>query len=133
MRSRRGFLVVTACCVALGQIVGAGRVAGALQTATEPSVTLRIIVAATADAAQRLADRLARGESFPVLAQAESTAPSAASGGWLGKLPVSQLRPEVRQALQGVTAGHVTPVVRITSFAAGVAQAVRILTRRRGA
>lgn len=116
MKTSRALLSVVACAVAVWLV--AGRVSGLAQEPPSPSITLRIIVATTADAAERLASRLAAGESFPVLAEAESTGPNAASGGWLGKLPLSQLRPEVRRALEGVTPGHVTPVVRLpTGFA----------------
>jgi tetratricopeptide (TPR) repeat protein len=83
-----------------------------------PAITLRMIVVTTADAAQRVLGRLKAGENFAVVARNESTAPSAENGGWLGKLPLAQLRPEVRQALDGLTPGRFTGAIRIpTGFA----------------
>ena len=83
-----------------------------------PAITLRMIVVTTADAAQRVLGRLKAGENFAVVARNESTAPSAENGGWLGKLPLAQLRPEVRRALDGLTPGRFTDAIRIpTGFA----------------
>jgi tetratricopeptide (TPR) repeat protein len=82
------------------------------------TMTLRMIVVSSAEAAQRIVERLNGGESFVALAKAESISPGADSGGWLGNVTLSQLRPEARRVLQGVSPGHVTPVVRIpTGFA----------------
>jgi FG-GAP-like repeat/PPIC-type PPIASE domain/ASPIC and UnbV len=82
------------------------------------ALTLRMIAVTSAEAAQRIVERLNGGESFALLARSESTAPSADLGGWLGRVPVLQLRPEVRTALEGLTPGHITPVIRIpTGFA----------------
>ena len=81
-------------------------------------VTLRIIVANSAEDAQRIIGRLNRNENFVALAAAESIDPSAASGGFLGKIALSSLRPELRAALQGLTPGQLSPVVQIpTGFA----------------
>jgi hypothetical protein len=83
-----------------------------------PAITLRMIVVTTADAAQRVLDRLNAGENFAVVARNASTAPSAEDGGWLGKLPLAQLRPEVRRALEGLAPGRFTDAIRIpTGFA----------------
>ena len=98
-------------------VIAAGAWLTAAQTA-EPAVTLRMIVVGTADAADRVVTRLNAGESFAVLARAESTAPSAEAGGWLGRLPLSQLRPDVRAAVQSLTPGQITSVIRLpTGFA----------------
>ena len=84
----------------------------------ENELNLRIIVVGSQEAAERLLQRLAQGESFVALARAESLDPSAGNGGLLGRLALSTLRPELRAALQGVKPGQVTPVVRIpTGFA----------------
>jgi tetratricopeptide (TPR) repeat protein len=105
---------VMAACLA----VGARRLTGSAQAATGPAVTLRMIVVSSAEAADRILARLTSGESFAVVATAESLGPNAASGGWLGRIPLAQLRPDVRRALEGVTPGHLTPVVRLpTGFA----------------
>lgn len=91
------------------------------QTAQPPSadeVTLAIIVVSSAEEAQRISDRLKRGEDFATIAEAESIDASANRGGFLGSLALSQLRPELRSALQGVGPGQISPVVRLpTGFA----------------
>ena len=91
----------------------------ASQAAQSPdTLTLRIVVAASADEAQRLVDRLSQGEDFAVLARAESIDPSADRGGLLGRIALSTLRPELRDVFRGVGPGQLTPVVRIpTGFA----------------
>ena len=91
-------------------------------TATQESgpatVTLRMIVVPSADAAERILARVRAGDNFVTLAAAESTAPSAADGGWLGRTTLGELRPEVRQALDGLRPGQLTRVIRIpTGFA----------------
>lgn len=88
------------------------------QSSPPDTVTLRIIVANSADDARRIIDRLNRDENFVALAEAESIDPSAAAGGFLGKIALSSLRPDLRDALQGLKAGQLTPVVQIpTGFA----------------
>ena len=89
------------------------------QAAQSPdALTLRILVATSADDAQRLADRVRAGADFAVLAREESIDPSASRGGLLGKITVSTLRPELRSALLGVGPGQLTSVVQVaTGFA----------------
>jgi tetratricopeptide (TPR) repeat protein len=88
------------------------------QDAPAATVTLRMIEVTSAEAAERILRRLNAGESFATLARAESVAPSAGSGGWLGPLSIADLRPEVRRALEGVAPGRVTAVIRLpTGFA----------------
>ena len=111
---------LAAALLAAAAWLGAPRAAAvvvAAQTA-EPAVTLRVIVVGTADAAERLVSRIEAGESFALLARSESNAPSAEGGGWLGRLPLSQLRPDVRAAVQALAPGQITPVIRLpTGFA----------------
>jgi hypothetical protein len=99
--------------VGLGLIQASYRADGVAAQEADRALTLRMIVVGSADAAERIVERARKGESFAVLARAESTAPSAESGGWLGKLPISQLRPEVRRALDGLRPGDVTAVIRL--------------------
>ena len=75
-----------ALVAALGLCLGLGGVRAFTQAATGETITLRVIVVGGEDAAQTIAARLARGESFAILAKAESTAPSADDGGWLGRV-----------------------------------------------
>jgi hypothetical protein len=112
MNSAHGLTVVALLTLAT-VIAGGGAPARAVQSTPEPAVTLRIIVVGTADAAERLRARVVAGESFAVIARAESTDPTANLGGWLGRLPFTQLRPEVRAALAGLKPGQVTGVIRL--------------------
>jgi tetratricopeptide (TPR) repeat protein len=113
MTSPLRLLVATALTMATSLLVGLGQVIGSAQELSAQSMTLRVIVVTSEDAARRIAERLKAGESFAALAKAESTAPSADIGGWLGKLPLAQLRPEMRSALQGLRPGHISSVVRL--------------------
>ena len=86
---------------------------------TPPDVVgLRLIVTSTVDEAQQVVERLTRGEDFAALAREVSIDPSADAGGSIGPIAVSSLRPELRQALEGLTPGRFSTVVAIpTGFA----------------
>src|SRR2546423_6151604 len=87
--------------------------------------TLRMIVVSAADEAERLIARLEQGADFAALARAESIDPTAAAGGLLGSVRRSELRPELRDALNGVKPGRVTHVVKLpTGFAVVKVEAV---------
>jgi tetratricopeptide (TPR) repeat protein len=109
--------VGAACWLVASRAIAVGASpAGALQS--EPAVGLRMIVAATPDTAERILSRLDAGESFVIVARRESIAPNAEDGGWLGRLPLAELRPEVRDAVAGLRPGQLTRIVRIpTGFA----------------
>ena len=82
------------------------------------SVTLRIIVVGSEDEARRVLEQLTRGENFVALAKKVSLDPTSDNGGLLGRMTLSGLRPELRDALQGVGVGQLSPVVQIpTGFA----------------
>src|SRR5512134_1760717 len=118
MSSTVRVLVAAGLALALGLLISRQNHLGAAQDASAPAVTLRMIEVGSLEAAQRILERLQRGERFVAVARAESTAPSAEIGGWLGKVTLAELRPEVRQALEGVKPGRTTPIVRIpTGFA----------------
>jgi VCBS repeat protein/ASPIC/UnbV protein/PPIC-type peptidyl-prolyl cis-trans isomerase-like protein len=88
------------------------------QSQTPEELTLRIIVVGSADEAQQVVTRLARGESFFAVAAQLSIDPSAGDGGLLGRVAPSSLRPELSAALAGVRVGEITRIVRIpTGFA----------------
>jgi hypothetical protein len=76
-------------------------------------VTFRIIVVSSDEAAQRVAQQLAGGANFVALAGAQSIDPSARSGGLIGPVSLSALRPELRDALQRLEIGQVSPVTRV--------------------
>jgi ankyrin repeat protein len=83
-----------------------------LRQADAPTGLRMIVVRTEADANNVLA-RLRGGEKFDELAQKLSVDSSARAGGYLGALTTSQLRPEFQAALQGVSPGQPSPVVRI--------------------
>jgi hypothetical protein len=87
-------------------------------SAPDDELTLRVIVLGTADEARRIVDELHSGGNFVLLARQHSLDPSASNGGLLGPMRLSALRPELRDALNGLGIGDISPVVRIpTGFA----------------
>ena len=74
-----------------------------------------MIVVASADEAQRLLEDLKGGANFAALAAEKSVDPTGRDGGYLGRLDPATLRPELRDALQGIGPGELTGVVRIPS------------------
>ncbi len=105
MRSRARLSIAASLTAAIALLIDSGHAAGSVQDPAE-AVTLRMIVVSSAEAAQRIVERLNGGESFAALAKTESTGPSADGGGWLGKVPLSQLRPEVQARRAGRPAGQ---------------------------
>jgi tetratricopeptide (TPR) repeat protein len=75
-------------------------------------VTLQIIVVSSAEKAQHILERVNRGESFLALAKQESIDSTAENGGRMGTVGLSMLRSDLRDALEGVGAGQLSPVVR---------------------
>jgi len=79
---------------------------------------LRIIVVESADEAQRIRARLLDGDDFTTLAEQLSIDPSADRGGLLGRLDLSALLPELREAVQGLATNQISGVVPVpTGFA----------------
>jgi hypothetical protein len=105
--------------VALALLGGMALLAGSAQAPPQAdALTLRIIVASSAAEAQRLRDRVSRGEDFGAVATAESVDPSRANGGLLGQVAIATLRPELRNALRGVSPGQLSAIVAVpTGFA----------------
>jgi len=88
------------------------------QTPSAPAIGLRIIVVGTEEEAQRILDRLGKGEDFGVLAKEKSIDPSAEDGGDMGKVELSSLRAELRLALGALKPGQISSPIRIpTGFA----------------
>lgn len=85
----------------------------ASQSTTSPAAAYRIIVVGSPSEAQEVLDRLKSGEDFAKLAKEKSIDPSALDGGYLGRLELSALRLELRDALKEVRPGQVTPAVKI--------------------
>jgi tetratricopeptide (TPR) repeat protein len=113
-----------ACLLLLGALAAAEIAAGQrvaqrpAQVTPPDEVTVRVIVVDSVEQAQRIVTRLNAGEDFIALARAESIDPTAAAGGFLGKVTLSTLPPVLKDALVGVAPGHLSPVVQIpTGFA----------------
>src|SRR5580700_6304867 len=77
-------------------------------------VNLQIIVLGSSNEAERLLQDIKRGADFAALAKQKSTAASAASGGYMGRLDPANLRVELRDALQGVAPDQVTGIIKFS-------------------
>ncbi len=81
-------------------------------------ITFRIIVVSSADRASQLAEQVKQGADFEKLAQAESLDPSAAQGGLIGPIALSELRADLQAALRPLAIGAVSGVLQLpTGFA----------------
>ena len=83
------------------------------QTDASGTITLRVIVVRSETEAQRVLGRLKKGEDFAMIAHSESIDPNAEDYGYLGKVDLSTLRPELREALKGKSPGQVTEPIRV--------------------
>ncbi len=79
---------------------------------TSHDVTLRIIVVSSEEQAQHIVGELKRGEEFATIAKTESIDSTAGEGGYLGKIDLSALRPELRNAVAGLAPGQISPIVK---------------------
>jgi tetratricopeptide (TPR) repeat protein len=77
-----------------------------------PTNVLRVIVVGSADEAEALQARIARGESFHALAVEHSTDTSASRGGNLGSVAIDDLRAAYSDALAAAVDG-LSPVVEV--------------------
>lgn len=77
-----------------------------------PAEELGILVTHSRQEAEDALQRLKAGWNFEVLAKEHSIDASAANGGYLGRLNPADLKPELRQALDGVQAGGTSAIVR---------------------
>src|ERR1700750_1441035 len=95
---RRCLSLVTAllCLVALATVSS---------QSPSPVISFRIIVVESRDAAERVLQQLRAGENFVALASRASIDPSAANGGLVGPLALSDLGPQIRTALAGLREG----------------------------
>jgi tetratricopeptide (TPR) repeat protein len=88
----------------------------AAQTGVAPTqLDLGIIVMPTQAGAETVLKQLNAGADFSVVAKEKSTDATAVDGGYMGKLDTKGLRPELREALNGRTAGQITNVVQLPS------------------
>jgi tetratricopeptide (TPR) repeat protein len=85
-------------------------------TNTSPKeVALQVIVVNTREQANHVLERLKAGYDFAALAKEKSIDPTADSGGYMGRMEPTSLRPELREALKGVGPGQISAVTRIPS------------------
>ncbi len=75
-------------------------------------VAVRMILLRTSEEARQVLANLQRGEDFAELAKKHSIDSTGSAGGYLGKVKLSDLRPEIQEALQGLAAGQVSGVVQ---------------------
>lgn len=79
------------------------------------TVPIGIIVVASESEAAQIAAQLKSGADFGALARSKSTDPTANDSGYMGTLDPAKLRPELRDALQGVARGQISGIAKIPS------------------
>ena len=107
--SRRGFGFLLAALTATALV----RVASQQAPAAPETVSFRIVVVESQDAAMRVIEAIAAGENVVALAARLSVDPSAANGGLVGPVPIADLRPELRTALERLRTGEVSGILRL--------------------
>jgi tetratricopeptide (TPR) repeat protein len=85
------------------------------QQTSAAKVNLQSIVVETAAKAQKVLDRLKKGEDFAALAKEFSIDPSASDGGRLGEVDPALLRPELREALAALKPGQTSGAVEVAT------------------
>ena len=83
--------------------------------AVAATVAVRLLVVESPGEAQRILKQLQAGADFAVLAREKSTDATAIDGGLLGKIDPASLRPELRDALQGLRPGELSQIVKLPS------------------
>ena len=104
-KAGQALLIATALSVTFLTFSSAGHAAGGLH--------LRIIVVDSQQTAIQILAALDRGEDFATLAKQNSSDPSADEGGELGTVRAEDLRAELRDALQQLRPGQISPIVKI--------------------
>src|SRR5678815_2269837 len=88
------------------------------QAPADTPITFRLIVVSSAERAESLLTEIQAGPSFEAIARTQSSDPSANQGGLIGPVALSELRPELRDALRDLRVGEVRGVLRLaTGFA----------------
>ena len=75
-------------------------------------VTLRISVVSSSEEAENILGLLRQGQDFATLAKQKSIDTTSDAGGLMEKVAPSMLRPELRDALQALAPGQLSPVIR---------------------
>ena len=94
-----------------GALLFLAALAPVLSQPAQTTISFRIIVLDSQDAAERILSRLRNGENFVALATEVSEDPSASNGGLVGPLPVSDLRPQIRTVLDALHTGELSGVI----------------------
>jgi len=76
-------------------------------------ITLQVIVLDAEPKAQEALARVKKGEKFSTVASEMSIDPSASSGGYVNDADVTQLRPELRAALESLKPDQVSGIVKV--------------------
>ena len=101
------FLIIAALCP---QLFSQGSQPAGSPTSHE--VTLRIIVVSSEEQAKHVLEELNQGKDFAAVAKMDSIDSTASDGGYLGKIALSALRPELRDGVAGLFPGQISPIVR---------------------
>jgi len=80
---------------------------------TPKTLPLRVIVVKSAAEAESVRSQLQGGFDFGVLARIRSVDPTATAGGLMGDVDPTQLRTEMRDALEGLPPGGISPVFKL--------------------
>jgi len=79
------------------------------------AVGLRIIVVETSAQADQVLRELKAGADFAAMAREISIDPTSSGGGYMGRVDLSSLRSELREAVKGVNPGQITGVIKLPS------------------
>jgi tetratricopeptide (TPR) repeat protein len=105
---RRLIMCLGAACVsylAVGPLLA--------QDTSRVKLDVQVIVVDTEAKAQQVLERLKKGEDFSALAKEVSIDPNASTGGFVGEVDPSALRPELRGVLESLKPGEVSGVVKV--------------------
>ena len=86
--------------------------AAAWQSDKSGEINVQIIVVESSPEAERILQQLRSGADFATLAKQKSIDPSAATGGYMGRLDPATLRAELRNALKEIGPGQISGVVK---------------------
>src|SRR5215469_5206335 len=115
-RRSGGYLIgLTLCGMGLVSEILYGQSLGPTAKESSKEVALRVIVVGTPEQASQVLERLKAGYDFARLAKEKSIDPTADSGGFMGRIDPSALRPELRDALEGIAPGQLSAITRIPS------------------
>ena len=107
--------VLTLCGSGLFCVLLNGQSTKPDESARPKEIALQVIVVNTPEQADQVLERLKAGYDFASLAKEKSIDPTADSGGYMGRMDPTSLRPELRDALAGVRPRQISGVTRIPS------------------